>query len=457
MSNHLQPGQHPDADQISAFVDHALPVHEREEMFAHLAECDVCRHTVALSLPEIETTPAAAKRSRFRLPGLAIFLPATVAALAALLIYVEHTAKLTSESGKRGPDIALQTPVAPMENEHVPSKAAGGSAGSSSVAQHQREVPGRRAQSSALAMDKDRGLLQENRPTNSESRTGFAFHLPSGAIPITAVTRGRQVLAIDDRNGLFLSNDSGKSWTAVQAPWKGKVVKAQLVLAPTSAVMSDSARASVNQVIQTESESTSDATQFRAQKSLRQELKGSYQAPGAGGGAASSPASAPAVAATVPKTLSATGATLSGVVDDRSGAVISGASVVLSKPGDRMSWTAVTGDDGRYLISGLAPGTYHLEAHAHGFNATVSPVQVSGSDTSKNVTLDVGTSSQTVTVQSAAPEIEPTLPELNQNTIAGKQKSAYAGVPVRPIPAFEITTDSGEHWISEDGATWRHQ
>jgi Carboxypeptidase regulatory-like domain len=54
MSEALQFGQHPDADQISAFVEQALPAHEREQMLDHLAVCQECRTIVALSLPEIE-------------------------------------------------------------------------------------------------------------------------------------------------------------------------------------------------------------------------------------------------------------------------------------------------------------------------------------------------------------------------------------------------------------------
>ena len=37
MSEALQFGQHPDADQISAFVEQALPAHEREQMLGHMA------------------------------------------------------------------------------------------------------------------------------------------------------------------------------------------------------------------------------------------------------------------------------------------------------------------------------------------------------------------------------------------------------------------------------------
>ena len=53
MSDLTQFGQHPDADQLTAFVEHALPPHEREQTLAHLATCEHCRAVVALSLPPL--------------------------------------------------------------------------------------------------------------------------------------------------------------------------------------------------------------------------------------------------------------------------------------------------------------------------------------------------------------------------------------------------------------------
>src|ERR1700751_2861624 len=49
MSEFLHPGQHPDADQLSAFAEGVLPDHERVEMLAHLAECADCRQIVFLA------------------------------------------------------------------------------------------------------------------------------------------------------------------------------------------------------------------------------------------------------------------------------------------------------------------------------------------------------------------------------------------------------------------------
>ncbi len=48
----LEPGMHPDAEQLSAFAEEALPVNERAEVMGPLAGCARCRMVVALALPE---------------------------------------------------------------------------------------------------------------------------------------------------------------------------------------------------------------------------------------------------------------------------------------------------------------------------------------------------------------------------------------------------------------------
>ncbi len=55
MSELFHHGQHPDADQLSAFAEHALPDHERFETLAHLAECSDCRQIVFLAERTRET------------------------------------------------------------------------------------------------------------------------------------------------------------------------------------------------------------------------------------------------------------------------------------------------------------------------------------------------------------------------------------------------------------------
>jgi hypothetical protein len=49
MTDLVKPGQHPDADQLNAFVENALPIHERQQTLAHLSTCADCRGIVYLS------------------------------------------------------------------------------------------------------------------------------------------------------------------------------------------------------------------------------------------------------------------------------------------------------------------------------------------------------------------------------------------------------------------------
>jgi hypothetical protein len=49
MSDLLQHGHHPDADQLIAFAERAMPEHERRETLAHLANCPDCRQIVFLA------------------------------------------------------------------------------------------------------------------------------------------------------------------------------------------------------------------------------------------------------------------------------------------------------------------------------------------------------------------------------------------------------------------------
>src|ERR1017187_9988807 len=94
MSELLQSGQHPDADQLSAFIEHALPAHEQEQTLAHLAICPHCRSIVALSLPPAEELPEPHPEPVRRpwLSGWNLVWPAA-AALAALIlagIYIQR-------------------------------------------------------------------------------------------------------------------------------------------------------------------------------------------------------------------------------------------------------------------------------------------------------------------------------------------------------------------------------
>jgi hypothetical protein len=107
MSEHFQPGQHPDADWLSAFIDHALPPHERQETLTHLAQCADCRSIVFLAqeaaVEELPAEEPVAQLPHLRkrwFSGWTLAWPA--AALAACLIlaavYTRHLVLQQNES-----------------------------------------------------------------------------------------------------------------------------------------------------------------------------------------------------------------------------------------------------------------------------------------------------------------------------------------------------------------------
>ncbi len=95
-------------------------------------------------------------------------------------------------------------------------------------------------------------------------------------------------------------------------------------------------------------------------------------------------------------------ATLSGVVKDSTGAVISGASVTVTNVATNVATRVTTTSTGNYLAVNLAPGTYLVEAEATGFQKTAQSVILEvGQRGRLDVTLGVGGLAESVTVENA--------------------------------------------------------
>ena len=126
MSKLIQSGQHPDADQLSAFVEHALPAHEREQTLAHLAICADCRAIVALSLPPLDEAPALQPEPARRrwLSGWNLAWPAaSLAALAALAFFIVHLHNTAPIKGgvTSSTEVATSRPPAPLPVQSAPA------------------------------------------------------------------------------------------------------------------------------------------------------------------------------------------------------------------------------------------------------------------------------------------------------------------------------------------------
>jgi hypothetical protein len=97
------------------------------------------------------------------------------------------------------------------------------------------------------------------------------------------------------------------------------------------------------------------------------------------------------------------GASLSGTVEDSTGAVVSGASVVLVNTATKQTRTVATSSGGAYTF-GEPPGTYDLTATAATFKKTSLTGLAVAAETPRNVdiTLTTGGDSETVNVNADA-------------------------------------------------------
>ena len=114
---------------------------------------------------------------------------------------------------------------------------------------------------------------------------------------------------------------------------------------------------------------------------------------------------------------------ISGVVTDSSGAVIPNATVTAAGAGGTV--TRQTAGDGSFNIEPLPPGQYTLTIRATGFQTYAEQgINVSGMTTaSVNVSLNVGSVSQTVTVNAEAAQMPMAAPMMQGRSVGSLAKS----------------------------------
>src|ERR1019366_2061341 len=101
-------------------------------------------------------------------------------------------------------------------------------------------------------------------------------------------------------------------------------------------------------------------------------------------------------------------AQIHGTVQDSSGAAVPNANVKATQTDTAVSRTAITEADGGFVLTALPLGPYTIEVTREGFSTAVERdivLQVS-SDPMVRVTLQVGTVSQTVSVEANALQVE---------------------------------------------------
>jgi Carboxypeptidase regulatory-like domain len=130
--------------------------------------------------------------------------------------------------------------------------------------------------------------------------------------------------------------------------------------------------------------------------------------------------------------------TVSGTVTDATGAVVSGAQVVLTSLATSASQTVTTGADGLYAFVNVLPGQYRLDVDNAGFkHFRRDPVVVQvQQDVHINVALEVGAQTQTVEVNAETPLLQSTSSSLGQ--VVDERKTNE--IPLNGRNVFDLIT-----------------
>lgn len=120
-------------------------------------------------------------------------------------------------------------------------------------------------------------------------------------------------------------------------------------------------------------------------------------------------------------------ATLTGTVQDATGAVVPDVTITLTNTATSQTRTAVSNSSGIYLFSNLGVGTFDLAASTSGFQkyAKTGIVLNTAQTLKEDLTLSVGSEAQTVSVQANALQVQSETNELS-NLISGQQVTQLA-------------------------------
>ena len=451
MTERFETGVHPDADQISLFLEGGATAQERAQMLDHLAGCAACRETVFLA-QAAAGQPAVAVEPRlvawWRRGWMPLGLAGVALAFALVLVVYVRQAGAPLAGGRQM--ARLEAPAAgPVNGQQAEVK--------------QKAQPTIEADRAGKAAAEGMTARKAAPDSGQGSDGGLGVGVPEAAVAIAA---NEQALEAARGNMARLQQN------AVAVPGTP----------PPAAAAAD--------------------------VGSQQQQAIAANKPAQGGPSATQ--QYPVAGATLTgrnfarlEVLHDQGlGEVSGVVTDPSGAAIGQASVSLNGGADKAVREVATGADGRFWIADVPAGKYELRVSARGFNTRVQPVELKGSQVAMlEPVLTVGTSSQTVTVEADNAAIGTLQPEVTGASVleeeklpggavatarvavggrmlsvdaaghlylsrdAGKSwkkvKPRWAGkvarlavVPEGGGQVFEMATEAGAVWTSEDGKHW---
>ena len=124
--------------------------------------------------------------------------------------------------------------------------------------------------------------------------------------------------------------------------------------------------------------------------------------------------------------------TISGTIVDPNGATVGGASVTITNTATNQSFTATTASDGTYRSPTLSPGNYSVSVNAPGFKQYLVRDLIVGNTQPAyvNLTLEVGTISETVTITASSSSISNSVTQrqISQLPMNGRGNNFIAGL-----------------------------
>jgi len=120
--------------------------------------------------------------------------------------------------------------------------------------------------------------------------------------------------------------------------------------------------------------------------------------------------------------------TITGLVKDPTGSVVSGANVKLTNEENGTSFAQQTNDSGIFRAGSLVPGAYRIDIETAGFDKLIRrPVTVEvGQTVSLDVTLQVGKAAESLVVEEAAPLVD----SQSSNIAQGVGRQMLTGLPM---------------------------
>jgi Putative zinc-finger len=414
MTQVLQSGQHPDADQLNAFVEHALPPHEQQQMLAHLAVCPDCRAIAHLAQPELveeATLPRAVVTRRPWFSGWNLALPAGLAVAFLVILTVHlHNVSTTKHDAEANKTAHLEPTLSPPQ---TPSPAA--------QAVTPKPVP-----------------APIQKPAFSANALAAASASNTATMPGAAQQTGFDGYFAGRSPNARPSPDYGVMYDAAHGEQPLQAVKVPTETSPARATPSGAAQtATLSNVDSAHRELRSSGTQYNSTAASAQST------PHLAFQAAPPPPLSPPAPASVNEAVAVA----------NQPAMLETESSASSQPTAGKAMGSLAGTSLKMKKQPSLPS--HLAALSTISNARQELAIDSAGALFRSE--DAGVTWQPIPAQWTGRAVKLQLSATPTTQSMAKTANSVAAMPAAAQPVFELTNDEGIVWVSSDGRTWKRK